>query len=182
MRQLLPSLFHGRHFDRSIILLCVRWYITYKLSYRDLVQMMAERGIDLAHTTILRWVRALRPGVREAMEWLVLVQSAHRGAWMKPTPELKDDGLISIVPLISPVQPRQQRASKNRNEPRAKQRFHARENVVNNLHVNDSCCYNGFQVSTACSTSASTLVAQAIARLASHLRACRHRSALHSGA
>jgi transposase-like protein len=61
MRQLLPSLFHGRQFDRSIILLCVRWYITYKLSYRDLVEMMAERGIDLAHTTILRWVRRYVP-------------------------------------------------------------------------------------------------------------------------
>ena len=49
------SLFKRRHFDSSIIILCVRWYITYKLSYRDL-EKMAERGIDLAHTTILRWV------------------------------------------------------------------------------------------------------------------------------
>jgi len=45
MRHLSPSLFHGRHFDRFIIILCVRWYITYKLSYRDLVEMMAERGV-----------------------------------------------------------------------------------------------------------------------------------------
>ena len=50
------SLFKGRHFDPSIIILCIRWYITYKLSYRDLKHMMAERGIDLAHSTILRWV------------------------------------------------------------------------------------------------------------------------------
>ena len=57
MHQLSPSLFHGRHFDRSIIILCVRWYITYKLSYRDLVAMMAERGVDVSHTTILRWVQ-----------------------------------------------------------------------------------------------------------------------------
>jgi len=34
----------------------VRWYITYKLSYRNLRDMMAERGTNLAHTTILRWV------------------------------------------------------------------------------------------------------------------------------
>ena len=40
-----PSLFKGRHFDSSIIILCVRWYITYKLSYRDLRDMMAERGV-----------------------------------------------------------------------------------------------------------------------------------------
>ena len=50
------SLFKRRLFDPSIIVLCVRWYITYKLSYRDLRDMMAERGIVLAHTTILRWV------------------------------------------------------------------------------------------------------------------------------
>jgi transposase-like protein len=34
----------------------VRWYITYRLSYRDLVAMMAERGVEISHTTILRWV------------------------------------------------------------------------------------------------------------------------------
>jgi transposase-like protein len=50
------SLLKGLHFDSSIIVLCVRWYITYKLSYRDLRDMMAERGLDIAHTTILRWV------------------------------------------------------------------------------------------------------------------------------
>jgi transposase-like protein len=61
MRPLSPSLFHGRHFDRAIIVLCVRWYITYKLSYRDLVELMAERGVDVSHTTILRWVQHYVP-------------------------------------------------------------------------------------------------------------------------
>jgi len=49
-------IYRGRVFDAEIIELCVRWYITYRLSYRDLVAMMAERGLDLSHTTILRWV------------------------------------------------------------------------------------------------------------------------------
>ena len=49
-------LFKRRHFDRLIITLCVRWYVRYKLSYRDLVEMMAERGLSMAHTTIRRWV------------------------------------------------------------------------------------------------------------------------------
>jgi transposase-like protein len=44
-------LFKGRHFDQEIIILCVRWYLAFKLSSRDLVQMMAERGVLLAHTT-----------------------------------------------------------------------------------------------------------------------------------
>ena len=55
------DLFKGRHFDREIIVLCVRWYLTFKLSSRDLVQMMAERGIVLAHTTILRWMQRYVP-------------------------------------------------------------------------------------------------------------------------
>ena len=44
-----------------MIILCVRWYLHYKLSFRDLVEMMAERGLNLAHTTILRWVRRYAP-------------------------------------------------------------------------------------------------------------------------
>jgi len=54
-------LFRGRHFDHTIIILCVRWYITYKLSYRDLVEMMVERGVDVSDTTILRWVQRFMP-------------------------------------------------------------------------------------------------------------------------
>jgi transposase-like protein len=55
------DLFKGRHFDQEIIVLCVRWYLTFKLSSRDLVQMMAERGIALTHTTVLRWVQRYVP-------------------------------------------------------------------------------------------------------------------------
>src|ERR1700722_9342634 len=49
--------FEGRHFDREVIILCVRWYLRFKLSLRDLVEMMAERGLSIAHTTIMRWVQ-----------------------------------------------------------------------------------------------------------------------------
>jgi transposase-like protein len=54
-------LFAGRHFDREVIVLCVRWYLRYKLSFRDLVEMMSERGLSLAHTTIMRWVKRFTP-------------------------------------------------------------------------------------------------------------------------
>ena len=57
----IDELFKGRHFDREIIILCVRWYLRFKLSFRDLVEMMAERGIDLAHTTIMRWIQRYVP-------------------------------------------------------------------------------------------------------------------------
>jgi transposase-like protein len=55
------ELFRGRHFDRDIIILCVRWYLRFELSFRDLVEMMAERGVDLAHTTIMRWIQRYVP-------------------------------------------------------------------------------------------------------------------------
>src|SRR5580700_3060952 len=55
------QLFEGRHFDREVIILCVRWYLRFKLSLRDLVEMMAERGLSLAHTTIMRWVWRYAP-------------------------------------------------------------------------------------------------------------------------
>ena len=57
----IDELFKGRHFDREIIILCVRWYLRFKLSFRDLVEMMTERGIDLAHTTIMRWIQRYVP-------------------------------------------------------------------------------------------------------------------------
>jgi transposase-like protein len=57
----LDELFDGRHFDREIIILCVRRCLRYKLSLRDLVEMMAERDVSLAHTTILRWVQRYAP-------------------------------------------------------------------------------------------------------------------------
>ena len=45
-------IYRRRVFDAEIIELCVRWYITYRLSYRDLVGMMAERGVVVAHSTM----------------------------------------------------------------------------------------------------------------------------------
>jgi transposase-like protein len=56
------ELFMGHHFDREAIVLCVRWYLRYKFSLRDLVETMAERGLSLSHTTIMRWVKRFTPG------------------------------------------------------------------------------------------------------------------------
>ena len=50
------AIYRRRQFESETIELCVRWYISYRLSYRDLVTMMAERGTRVSHTTILRWV------------------------------------------------------------------------------------------------------------------------------
>jgi IS6 family transposase len=53
--------FKWRHFEGHIILICVRWYLRYCLSYRDLEEMMAERGLGVDHTTIYRWVQRYAP-------------------------------------------------------------------------------------------------------------------------
>lgn len=55
------QMFKGRHFDQSVILLCVRWYLAYSLSLRDLKEMMAERGICIDHSTIHRWAVHFSP-------------------------------------------------------------------------------------------------------------------------
>src|ERR1700722_5863543 len=57
----MDGLFKGRHFDQEIIVLCVHWYLRYKLSFRDLAEMMAKRGLSLAHTTIMRWIARYVP-------------------------------------------------------------------------------------------------------------------------
>ena len=53
--------FKWRHFQSEIILLNVRWYLRYSLSYRDLEEIMLERGLEVDHTTIYRWVQAYSP-------------------------------------------------------------------------------------------------------------------------
>ena len=55
------GIFSGRHFPRDIILWAVRWYCRYGVSYRDLEEMMTERGVPVDHTTIYRWVQKYAP-------------------------------------------------------------------------------------------------------------------------
>jgi transposase-like protein len=54
-------IYRRRRFQPEIIELCVRWYLTNRLSYRDLVEVMAERGVVISHSTILRWVQRYVP-------------------------------------------------------------------------------------------------------------------------
>ncbi|GCF11066.1 hypothetical protein KDI_46300 [Dictyobacter arantiisoli] len=57
--------FKWRHFQLDIILLCMRWYLRYALSYRDLEEMMVERGLSVDHTTIYRWVQRYAPELKK---------------------------------------------------------------------------------------------------------------------
>jgi len=56
-----PSAFAGFRFPPDVILLAVRWYLRYGLSYRDLEELLSERGIDVDHVTLYRWVQRFTP-------------------------------------------------------------------------------------------------------------------------
>ncbi len=58
-------MFKWHHFEPSLILLCVRWYCRYQLSYRDVEEMMRERGLDVDHSTIFRWVQRYAPEINK---------------------------------------------------------------------------------------------------------------------
>ena len=88
------QLFEGRHFDREVIILCVRWYLRFKLSLRDLVEMMAERG--LAATSGV----AIRTGVREALEAVRPGGRPVMEGGTRHTSKFEGNGAISIVPWI----------------------------------------------------------------------------------
>jgi IS6 family transposase len=55
------SAFAGFRFPPEVILIAVRWYLRYGLSYRDLEELLAERGIDVDHVTLFRWVQRFTP-------------------------------------------------------------------------------------------------------------------------
>ncbi|MED1270616.1 IS6 family transposase, partial [Bacillus mycoides] len=55
------NVFKWKHYQPDIILLTVRWYLRYNLNFRDLVEMLEERGLSISHTTIMRWVHQYGP-------------------------------------------------------------------------------------------------------------------------
>ena len=58
-----------RHFHGEVIMQCVRWYCRYGISYRDLEEMMAERGSVIDHTTLYRWVQHYAPKLKQRLDW-----------------------------------------------------------------------------------------------------------------
>lgn len=58
--------FRGCHFPPDVILTAMRWYLRYKLSYRDVEELLAERGVSVDHATINRWVIKFSPALADA--------------------------------------------------------------------------------------------------------------------
>ncbi len=61
--------FKWRHFQGRVILWAVRWYCRYGISYRDIEQMMGERGVSVDHSTIYRWVQRYAPEMEKRLRW-----------------------------------------------------------------------------------------------------------------
>jgi transposase, IS6 family len=72
------SLFKRRRFPVTIILLCVRWYCKYGISYRDLAEMMSERGVAVDPSTIFRWVQRYAPEIEKRIR---PYQGPRSGSW-----------------------------------------------------------------------------------------------------
>jgi IS6 family transposase len=68
------SAFAGYRFLPEVIALAVRWYLRFGLSYRDVEELLAERGVKVDHVTVYRWVERVRTGVRRGR-----MSSAARG-------------------------------------------------------------------------------------------------------
>jgi hypothetical protein len=68
------SLFKWKHYQSEIILLTMRWYLKYTLSLRNVAEMMEERGLQMAHTTIMRWVHEYGPQLEQRLRRHLILQ------------------------------------------------------------------------------------------------------------
>ena len=97
------AIYRRRRFSRDVIETCVRWYLTYRLSYRDLVALMAERDVRVAHTTIMRWIFRYVPEYERRGGTAGRSRSARLGASTRPSFAPGRRWATCIVPLIRRV-------------------------------------------------------------------------------
>ena len=88
-RKLVPEEFKWRHYEPEIILCCVRWYLRYALSYRDLMEMMQERSLDVVHTTIYRWIQHYAPELEKKVKYFLKTSN---GSWRTDETYIKIKG------------------------------------------------------------------------------------------
>ena len=78
------SAFARFYFPPDVIVLAVRWYLRFGMSYRDIEELLAERGIEVDHTTIYRWVQRFTPLLADAARPCRHLVGT-RWQWMRPT-------------------------------------------------------------------------------------------------
>ena len=106
-----PKLFKYRHYQAEIILLCLRWYLRYSRSYRDLEEMMAERGLCVDHTTINCWAQSYAPVLEKRRRAKL---SPTNGSWRV------DDGVRIISHSMEDIARVRSDASTNSADPQAR--------------------------------------------------------------
>jgi hypothetical protein len=79
------SEFKGRHFEGEVIPWAVRWYCRYGISYRDLEQMLDERGVPVDHSTISRWVQKYAPEIEKRLRCSGVARDQQAGGSMRLT-------------------------------------------------------------------------------------------------
>ncbi|HFF3743368.1 TPA: IS6 family transposase, partial [Bacillus cereus] len=127
------NLFKWKHYQPDIILLTVRWYLRYNLSFRDLVEMMEERGLFLAHTTIMRWVhqygpeldKRIRRHLKQTNDSWRVDETYIKGQWMYLYRAVDSEGNTIDFYL-----------SKSRNHKAAKRFF---KKALRSFHVSKPC-------------------------------------------
>jgi hypothetical protein len=95
------SIFKRRRFPVEIILVCVRWYCKYRITYRDLAEMMQERGVEVDSSTIFRWVQRYEPELEKRIRWYQRLPLEPPGEWTKPMSRSVDSGSTCSAPSTS---------------------------------------------------------------------------------
>ena len=94
--------FKGKQFQKDVIIVAVGYYLRYNLSYRDVQEILYNRGINVSHTTVYRWVQEYGKLIYNI--WKRKTNSPFiRGKWTKPILKSKENGIIFISPLMQMV-------------------------------------------------------------------------------
>ena len=94
--------FKGKQFQQDVIIVAVGYYLRYNLSYREVQELLYDRGINVCHTTIYRWIQEYSKILYHL--WKRKINSPSiRGKWMKPISKLRGVDIISIERLMRTV-------------------------------------------------------------------------------
>src|ERR671926_1752615 len=96
--------FRGRHFEAALIVQAVSWYLRYPLSYRDIEELFLERGLEVDHSTLNRWVLAYAPLIERRLRAfrrphcgsVRIDETSYEDRWVKPV--LFSAGYHRLIP------------------------------------------------------------------------------------
>ncbi len=88
------SAFAGFRFPPEVIVVAVRWYLRFNLSYRDIEELLVERGVEVDHVTVYRWVQRFTPLLADAARF---ARHAPGGRWYVDETYVKVNGVWRYV-------------------------------------------------------------------------------------